>query len=111
MRNKHWVTISSRKKDTVNRKGDVTRHTSFFKKTLAQIQTAMIRTIHSSADSTSMMVHSRPSVLHQTLLSTSAETWSPYSLSLRTTFVSLRSIKTNSLFVIQMKLTFSVSHF
>ncbi|KAG7434893.1 hypothetical protein Forpi1262_v005162 [Fusarium oxysporum f. sp. raphani] len=46
MRNKHWVTISSREKDTVNRKGNVTRHTSFFKKTLTQIQTAMIRTIH-----------------------------------------------------------------
>ncbi|EXM33487.1 hypothetical protein FoTM2_016079 [Fusarium oxysporum f. sp. vasinfectum] len=46
MRNKHWVTVSSREKDTVNRKGDVTRHTSFFKKTLTQIQTAMIRTIH-----------------------------------------------------------------
>lgn len=43
MKDYHWVSIPTRPRDTVNAKGQTTRKSSFFRKTLQQIQNKLIK--------------------------------------------------------------------
>ncbi|KAH7220486.1 uncharacterized protein BKA55DRAFT_546266 [Fusarium redolens] len=43
MSNKYYTTIPSRIRDTVDRKGNVTRHTPFFEKTLSQVRDKFLK--------------------------------------------------------------------